>query len=119
APQITGTGRAAPGAGGGRSHLCAAARTRGASSLAQTDGSLESGDPHRQLCESRFPRSARGLDRGRAGSHRTAAPGEADDRLAYRPAGASDAGGISAARLFLETPGKDAQGLRVAPERFG
>jgi DNA-binding transcriptional MocR family regulator len=64
-----GPGGSAPGAGGGRPHLCAVALAGRTRTFAQTSGPNKSGDSHRQFREGSLPGIARGLDCGSSGGH--------------------------------------------------
>ena len=75
---------------------------------------LRQRDPDRQFFEDCFPGIARGLVHRSGTRDRAAAPGEAVDRFAHRPAGAGDFGGIYPAWIPGAASGKDAQDLSSA-----
>src|SRR5258708_4567417 len=63
AAQITGVGRAPPGSGRGRSHLCAAACAGRAHPFVEAARPFEPGHSHRQLCKGGISGLASGMDR--------------------------------------------------------
>ena len=74
-------------------------------------GYVRQRDSDRQLFEDRLSGLARGLVHRPGKRDRAAAPGEAVDRPAHRPAFAGGAGGIHAPRIFDAPSGEDAESV--------